>query len=68
MRKIVLWLYANLGTHEAGHGVTATVVGISFLAIRIIPDEQGKTGVPFKRIPWTFPRPAQKLDGLTDAE
>ena len=54
--------------HEAGHAVAAAVLGIPFLVVRLTPDENGKIGVDFKRIPWTFPRPAQKLDGLTDEE
>lgn len=57
-----------LAHHEAGHAVAGTVLGIPYLSVRITPDEYGKTGVPFKRIPWTFQRPGQKLSGLTDDE
>jgi hypothetical protein len=54
--------------HEAGHAVTALVRGIPFIEVRIVPDERGKIGVDFKVIPWTFPRPKEKLPGFTDEE
>jgi hypothetical protein len=57
-----------LAHHEAGHAVAGTVLGIPYLAVRITPDADGRTGVPFRRMPWTWPRPAQKLSGLTDDE
>jgi len=57
-----------LAHHEAGHAVAGTVLGIPYLAVRITPDDHGKTGVPFKRVPWTWGRPDQKLSGLTDEE
>jgi hypothetical protein len=57
-----------LAHHEAGHAVAATVLGIPYLSVSIIPYEDGTTGVRSKRRPWTFPRPDQKLNGLTDDE
>lgn len=57
-----------LAHHEAGHAVAGTVLGIPYLAVRITQDEYGKMGVPFRRVPWTWGRPDQKLSGLTDDE
>ena len=54
--------------HEAGHAVTALVLGIPFIEVRIVLGENGKIGVDFKVIPWTFPRPETKLAGFTDEE
>jgi hypothetical protein len=54
--------------HEAGHVVAATVFRIPYLVVRLTPDEKGKIGVDFTRIPWTFPRPIQKLSDLRDEE
>lgn len=54
--------------HEAGHAVAATVLGIPFIEVRIVPGENGKIGVDFKVMPWTSPRPETKLAGFTDEE
>lgn len=54
--------------HEAGHAVAALVLGIPFIEVRIVPGENGRIGVDFKVMPWTFPRPEKKLAGFTDDE
>jgi hypothetical protein len=44
------------------------VFGIPFIEVRIVPGENGRIGVDFKVMPWTFPRPEKKLAGFTDDE
>jgi ATP-dependent Zn protease len=54
--------------HEAGHAVADIMLGIPFKEVRIVPGEDGKTGVPFKTNPWIAPRPATNPGEFTDAE
>jgi hypothetical protein len=55
--------------HEAGHAVAGMVLSVEFTAVRIVPGEDGKIGVPLKTNPWLGPRPAFNPSGeFTDEE
>jgi hypothetical protein len=54
--------------HEAGHAVAGIVLGVEFTAVRIVPGEDGKIGVPLKTMPWLGPRPSSNPGEFNDEE
>ena len=54
--------------HEAGHAVAGIVLGVEFTAVRIVPDKDGKIGVPLKTMPGLGPRPSLNPGEFNDEE
>jgi hypothetical protein len=54
--------------HEAGHAVAGIVLGVEFTEVRIVPDKDGKIGVPLKTMPWRGPRPSSNPGEFTNEE